>query len=250
MQLKNEEPGKDITKLRILCLHGYGTNKEFLKFQMRDYIKKFEDSVEFVYANGSFEVDLDTVHDRRLLQVLNNLSSDKKIFSWLSLKTFPIKISADNVSILESNYQEPLENLIKIIRTLGPFDGFLGFSQGGSLLHMLSNILEINKEKYADINPKFILFFSSFTTNFAYLNFWKHSSFTRIPTIHIFGYDDPLYERSIYLTTFFKDPWVITHSEGHKFPILSEEIFRNIKAFLNSCQLKNQNIIKQLKPLL
>jgi hypothetical protein len=42
-------------KTRIVCLHGYGTNADFMAFQMRKWVKKMK-TVEFIFMNGDMEV--------------------------------------------------------------------------------------------------------------------------------------------------------------------------------------------------
>ena len=43
-------------KLKILCLHGYGTNKEFMIMQTQAIRKDFEKIAEFIYVDGPYVV--------------------------------------------------------------------------------------------------------------------------------------------------------------------------------------------------
>lgn len=40
-------------KLKVACLHGYGTNAKFLERQMRSFRKEFDKEIEFVFLEGT-----------------------------------------------------------------------------------------------------------------------------------------------------------------------------------------------------
>lgn len=49
---------RNIQKLKILCLHGYGTNKEFMKMQTQAFTRDFSDIAEFIFVDGPYIVPL------------------------------------------------------------------------------------------------------------------------------------------------------------------------------------------------
>lgn len=42
-------------KLRILCLHGYNTNIEIMKYQVKNFEKTFEGLCEFTFIQGIYD---------------------------------------------------------------------------------------------------------------------------------------------------------------------------------------------------
>ena len=67
-------------RLKIVCLHGYGTNKEFMKMQTNLFCKDFILNVDFVFVDGPIEVSNDLVNDPK---VINNLEAPPRSwFDW------------------------------------------------------------------------------------------------------------------------------------------------------------------------
>ena len=46
-----------IKKLRVLCLHGWNSDKIVMKFQLRHLTKVFGDVVDFIPINGLYPVE-------------------------------------------------------------------------------------------------------------------------------------------------------------------------------------------------
>ncbi|KAK0533691.1 hypothetical protein OC835_002946 [Tilletia horrida] len=100
-------------KVRILCLHGKGTNAAIMKSQTKAVCSKLEDICEFVFVDGLFEC-------------LPYPGADQfyagPFYSWYE--------GNSRDSILRAE-QHVLRLATK--SHLGPFDGIAGFSQGGAL---------------------------------------------------------------------------------------------------------------------
>jgi hypothetical protein len=68
-------------KLKILCLHGFGTNKEFMKMQTQALTKDFEEIAEFIFVDGPIIVPIEFVRDPK---VINNLQAPPR--SWADFR--------------------------------------------------------------------------------------------------------------------------------------------------------------------
>ena len=90
-----EEGQKDlpIKTLRIVCLHGFGTNNEFMSFQMRKWIKKLK-HIEFIFFKSQLEVPPQLLPP----PVRNSISLDKGKPDW--------KYAA----VIESNHAQYTQN--------------------------------------------------------------------------------------------------------------------------------------------
>ncbi|KAK1637092.1 serine hydrolase FSH [Colletotrichum phormii] len=97
--------------MRILCLHGYGTSGAILRSQLDAFIHNADASYEFVFLDGEYEC-----------QRAHGIGK----FAQPPFRCF-------NESFGPHAIQSSLDHLQDFIDDEGPFDGLLGFSQGGSL---------------------------------------------------------------------------------------------------------------------
>lgn len=142
----------------------------------------------------------------------------------------------------------------------GPFDGVLGFSQGGIIFRHFYNITQrIDKEAYQlpGTNrqvfemPKFLMTVASPVfrqMKFLYKqNIYDQKAFAlfNFPSIHLHGTKDE-YRKHLDLPSLFtteSNPVVIDFDEGHKFPrVISDEGFAQLKEFVKERYFeKNSN---------
>ncbi|EXJ91410.1 hypothetical protein A1O1_04522 [Capronia coronata CBS 617.96] len=114
--------------MRILCLHGYGTSGAIMRSQMHAVISQADPSYEFVFLDGEYECPP--------AQGLGG-SVDGPTLCF-------------NKAFGPDEIQSSLDHLDDFIETEGPFDGILGFSQGGSLA--LSYLLRDAETKSLDFS--------------------------------------------------------------------------------------------------
>lgn len=69
-------------KLKILCMHGYGTNAEFMKMQTDALRKDVGELAEFIFVNGPNVIPLETINDPK---VVKNIVGNA--YSWYDFKT-------------------------------------------------------------------------------------------------------------------------------------------------------------------
>ncbi|EOA84354.1 uncharacterized protein SETTUDRAFT_55643, partial [Exserohilum turcica Et28A] len=98
--------------MRVLCLHGVGSSATILETQLRPFLQAVDSSYEFIFADGP-------IPSPRGPGVSADI--DGPFFSHTA--GYSAEDMADAFSHLEDTIDE-----------LGPFDGVLGFSQGGALL--------------------------------------------------------------------------------------------------------------------
>ncbi|KXX83199.1 Dihydrofolate reductase [Madurella mycetomatis] len=97
--------------MRILCLHGYGTSGSILKYQLDAFLQRADASHEFVFLDGEYECPK---------------AQGMGTFVQGPFRCF-------NKSFGPHAIQSSLDHLQDFIDEEGPFDGVIGFSQGGSL---------------------------------------------------------------------------------------------------------------------
>ena len=64
-------------KLKLLCMHGWGTNKDFMKMQTEILRRDLDSMTEFIFVDGPFELPLEMVGDPK---VTKNLKG--KAYAW------------------------------------------------------------------------------------------------------------------------------------------------------------------------
>jgi hypothetical protein len=107
----------------------------------------------------------------------------------------------------------------------------LGFSQGAVTAHFLFRLKESGVIQWKILEGvKFGIIMSANHINHPLLNNTEKQIQT--PSLHMVSPEDFLYAKSILNITQFKDPLVITHSYGHKFPKLGLSESKLLKSFI------------------
>lgn len=68
-------------KLKLLCLHGFGTNKEFMQMQTKAIAAELEELAEFIHIDAPYVVPQELVFDRVVFKYLKGPPR-----TWLSPK--------------------------------------------------------------------------------------------------------------------------------------------------------------------
>ncbi|VUC29983.1 unnamed protein product [Clonostachys rosea] len=123
--------------MRILCLHGVGSNGSICESQLQPFIRASDPSYEFVFVDGP--------EPTNPYQLIIGMAAyhDGPFYSHTR--------AYDPQSM-----QAAIEHLEEVIEESGPFDGVLGFSQGAAL-----TISFLHQRTDKPLPFKFALFFSS-----------------------------------------------------------------------------------------
>lgn len=222
--------------MRILCFHGFGTNKTLLDYQLRQFKKFFKD-IEFVTFNGPVDIDRSSLGDPALIALLEK--TGQKSYSWF-------RILHENAYVY---YDQTVNYVLNFMNKEGPFDGFLGFSQGGTLAAYMAYYCEYMRFIKNDLNvfqPKFAILIHGggfFPPRF------KEKFMIDVPSIHFIGENDFLFMKGLFTTSLFKEPIILFSKEGHKIPKLTENEINILKEFFKKNDSQKNNKIK-IKPKL
>lgn len=121
-------------KLRALCLHSFRMNAGFFKWQVGTHSnlgRILVEEMELVFLDGAHRCSAEA--EQAMPMVLRKLCADAPppCYEWWNRHT------ADDGDIVYGGYSETLAYIDAFVRREGPFDGVLGFSQGGILAHLL-----------------------------------------------------------------------------------------------------------------
>lgn len=131
-------------KLRMLCLHGYNTDATVMEYQMRHFRQVFHEVMEFTVINAPFESNDEP--PKQLKRFLR--TPDSKFKSWL---VFHQKDNQNTSPDCVYGLEQVVAYLAEVMRSQGPFDGILAFSQGGIIYRHFHRITqEIDPQAYLD----------------------------------------------------------------------------------------------------
>ena len=87
-------------KLKILCFHGFGTNGDFMKLQLKHINKLLSPFADCIYLNGFYNVNPNLVES-----AVTNITNEAPLYSW-----FEYKLTSEK-QIME----ESIKNIISIL---------------------------------------------------------------------------------------------------------------------------------------
>ncbi|KUJ14806.1 uncharacterized protein LY89DRAFT_783888 [Mollisia scopiformis] len=224
-----------MSKLRILCLHGFTSNGNVHKHQVRNITSQFSSEFEFIFPDGPYKVDLADGSPSELAKirlwidfVAANSTSGHRAW-WFAKDPNPATNDLGGFQGLEKS----LEYIGRLIEKSGPVHAIWGFSQGACFAGFLTSLLH-EKQRGHHLRqhlpqqqglPRVGVYFSGFKARFAqYDSVYEHG--IEVPTLHIMGEQDHVVriERSETLKSVCRDPRTLKHGGGHNIPESEEDM--------------------------
>lgn len=232
-----------MSKLKILCLHGFTSNGQVHAHQLRRITKALAE-YDFEFPDGPHEVDIESQFDmnkgenQSWIKLVSELSTSGHRAWWFARD--------GNWQNKEGGFfglEDSLDFLGKYMHERGPFHAIWGFSQGACLAGMLASLLQekqaahsLRKLMPVDLPaPKASVVFSGFRARFSQYDSVYEPGID-VPMLHVIGEDDPLVnsERSEALRRVCLRGQFLKHAGGHNIP-KSEDDAEVIAKFMSSC---------------
>ncbi|KAI1187547.1 serine hydrolase FSH [Nemania serpens] len=121
--------------MRFLCLHGRGTTAQIFEMQTASIRHALGRDHQFVFANGNVPTEPDA----------GAVAISDEYFGYVG-DTVP-------------EYQDLYQDLLDIVKTQGPFDALMGFSEGGAVAAWM--LIENSKHPHTFGSFKCAIFFSA-----------------------------------------------------------------------------------------
>ena len=216
--------------LKLLCLHGWGTSGEFMKFQMETWVKKYPNT-EFIFVNGvhkfpslfSGDPDIIEFHGTDK-QVYDNLAASRGEILWPINPKNPV-----------TYYDIPeVDRLANIINDHKGVDGMFSFSQGGILLSLFVYHMELgllNSILPKENRPYFALI--SGPPAGAPLKYQL-----KMPAQFMFGNLDKVTATAFINLTRYQNAEYVFFEGGHRPPRLGRELYRKVNDFVAKAKVQ------------
>lgn len=202
-------------KLKVLCLHGFYNNSSVMKYQMAYYEYIFGDFIEFHYLNAPY--DASAIFDEQIKKKFGG-----PFFAWVKKDTE--KHNFDGLT-------ESCEYVKEYWATHGPFDGLIGFSQGGYVIRTMLKAKECGIP-HCQISPRFAILIAS-PVQHGHIFRGKNEGDYPCPVMYIYGKMDPFtYYRDLAICRRSKAT-VILHEKGHNMPRFVGADMKNFTRFVN-----------------
>ncbi|KAH7860033.1 hypothetical protein Vadar_008402 [Vaccinium darrowii] len=214
---KIETKSQILKKPRFLCLHGFRTSSEILQKQLRRWPETVLEKFDLVFLDGPY-----MAQGKSMVEGFY----DPPYYEWFQF--------TEDVQELY-NFEECIAYIEDFMIKHGPFDGLMGFSQGGIISAALPGmqldgtaLTKVPKIKYVIIISGAQLGGSKICLPKLATN--AFSSPLKCPSLHIIGETCFFKELGNELVDSFVDPLVINHSKGHTIARLDE---KGLKTMLN-----------------
>ncbi|KAI5271655.1 hypothetical protein E4T47_05014 [Aureobasidium subglaciale] len=140
-------------KLKILMLHGYTQNgplfhaktraleknldKAFPSAPKPGFLPSYPGGVELVYPTAPLKLSVNDIpgHD---VEGAKEEEEEPEAYAWWRRK-------GDGEPFTYAGLEQGFERIAEVIKEQGPFDGAIGFSQGGAAAGMLASLLETGR---------------------------------------------------------------------------------------------------------
>ncbi|XP_055928970.1 esterase OVCA2-like isoform X1 [Argiope bruennichi] len=198
-------------KLKILCLHGYRQDAESFKDKIGGFRKTIKSTAELVFVDAPHEIPSESCVSA-IEEGATELRGGRSWWFCDNTKDFSSKTSCNDVE----GFEESVNTIAEAFKSQGPFDGILGFSQGGALAALICALKEHEEFEY---DFHFVVIIAGFRS-IAKCHEYLYSKPINKESLHIIGENDACIskDRSEELIPLFKSSSVVYHDGGHFIP--------------------------------
>lgn len=207
-------------KIRVLALHGGGSNTNIMQYQVMPLRRILGDQAEWDFLNGGRDWKFNDGHG--VPDIMKALAAGMPFFGWYGVenddkttRTYEEKLFDPSVTFTYKEVDLGVERVLQRIKEHGPVDVILGFSQGCIVSHLIAGLL---RERGQEIPWRLSVLFNGMRVrDRRYEKLFETP--LDLPCVMVFGKQDEFYHYGkASQSVLYKDPIVLEHDEGHKFP--------------------------------
>ncbi|MCB9640782.1 MAG: DUF924 family protein [Myxococcales bacterium] len=220
---KSPSNGQEATPLKLLVLHSFRQNARIMRARTRKLRRALEGTAEIIYANAPLPYNPKGEVRNAVLAAFGRLQDTEHQRCWWN---------ADEDNSVYEGVELSFAYIKQMDELYGPFDGILGFSQGGAFTGLAAAMAE-----QLGLSMRFVICISGFPSRAQAHQGLLQPHSIALPSLHIVGANDILVdpERTLALAECFQDPVIVQHSGGHFVP--DRWPLEDIKIFLQKFQI-------------
>eukprot|EP00210_Caulerpa_lentillifera_P004286 g4089.t1 len=218
-----------MTKLKILCLHGYLQNSEIFRARIGSWRKGLKSKVDFIFIDAPH-----AIHDEEEeADIVDGRAGGLSWWLWEDTDQTPRPSKARKYT----EWIPSIQTISEALQTHSPVDGFIGFSQGATMISLF--LAHLQQEKaLPDHVPRFALLVGGFLPRDDIIANYIVQGRPSMDSLHIYGRNDDLVEgsRSLDLMSTFQNCRTenYEHDGAHMMPTCSGTTKTRIIQFLDS----------------
>jgi predicted esterase len=210
---------------KVLCLHGYSMNADWMERWCRPLSLALGDEVEWIFPQGPYECSAEQVD-----ALWTRLGVSMPLFRWQPGRHYCWFNYADNTRQRYLGAEASLQQLAETFQRHGRIDGVLGWSQGSMLAMMLL------AERYRDTQSPFQFDWMVLGAGGLPAQPWLSFLPQKIdfPALHVIGEQEQpaMRQRCDALAARFEDEQVLLTAEGHNMPLKSADSMQAMAAWM------------------
>ncbi|CAH0723985.1 unnamed protein product, partial [Brenthis ino] len=191
---------EDKLKLKILAFHGYRQNGALFRGKIGSFRKTVSKYAQLFFVSAPHKI------------FSEEGGGDEDTRAWW-FNAEDNSFSGKCLGGPAIGFEDTLRLIEQVVQEHGPFDGFMGFSQGACLVGLLA---AMQQKGYLQYRFKFAIFASGFRSgSLVHKGFYDED--INLPSLHVYGESDSIIpkEMSESLINLFVNPVVAEHSGGH-----------------------------------
>ena len=213
--------------VRLLCLHAFRSSGKIMEMQLLDasnLADAFGGNAEFDFLDGARQC---TPEDEAELDANTRAFLPPPYFEWASANVV-------YGTVIYSHVDDSLQKLAEHIRAHGPYDGLVGFSQGGMLAHLYCLLAARGEPGYT--LPKLLVLMScSASRHHAHAELLEQK--LAVPTLAFYAEHDPHVpaDETRALLRTLSDVTAVVDEEGrtHRPPYIRPADMPRVRALVN-----------------
>ncbi|XP_043267809.1 esterase OVCA2 [Venturia canescens] len=195
-------------KLRVMAIHGYRQTDSVFSAKLGSLRKSFKQKIDFHFVRAPHLVPpLDSNNEPKE-------SGTEDAGWWFNTEDHVFKaIEPSNICV---GFEDSLAEIEKAFQESGPFDGIIGFSQGGAFAAILC---AMQQKKLLSIKFNFAILISGFKSLCKPHEIYYDEKL-HLRTLHVYGETDKVIPTVMAkeLADLFDNKTVVTHEGGHYIP--------------------------------
>eukprot|EP00927_Polykrikos_kofoidii_P026318 TRINITY_DN23471_c0_g1_i1.p1 TRINITY_DN23471_c0_g1~~TRINITY_DN23471_c0_g1_i1.p1 ORF type:complete len:267 (-),score=50.56 TRINITY_DN23471_c0_g1_i1:51-851(-) len=217
---------------RVVCFHPFRSSADIFEAQLMriSFVVHFQDMAEFVFFNAPYQC---TEEEEEAHVLATNARYIGPYFEWFR------EVENDEGKVTFKRFGESVQHAVEFMKEHGPFDGVLGFGQGGTFCHALLLMQHHGLHKDLAEMPRlnFCILLSAERCRDPDLQMLYKGAPFKIPSVFFWNTDDPIIKAkdTEELIAVFKEPMLYDREWSiHTVPQMDSCMVKEIRDWIRA----------------